>query len=80
MQLQINKLAQLVPQLEQLVLDVPWSEKHKIINIKNKGKLLLEFSSNDEKAKEVKNEIDGFIDEVTTLINDINNELEKQGA
>lgn len=76
MNIDIQKLTSLEQELQQLVILVPWSEKHKIIEIKNKAKLLAEFVTNDpNQASEVEDEIKSFMSEVDQLIIDLNTEL-----
>lgn len=72
---EIEKLTNQVQELQLLINEVPWSEKHKIIEIKDKAKLLAEFAVNDEKAIEVKTEIEEFTKTVDQLIVDLKNEL-----
>lgn len=76
MNIDIQKLTSQEQELQQLVILVPWSEKHKIIEIQNKAKLLVEFVVNEpNKASEVKDEIISFMSEVDQLIIDLNTEL-----
>lgn len=72
----IEKLSTIVQELKDLVIDVPWSEKWKMIELKDKSELMMNFSIDEpEKAEEVKNEIEEFIKDVDQLIVDLKKEL-----
>ncbi len=72
----IQKLTSLTQELQTLVVEIAWTEKWKIIEIKEKAELMIRFTINEpEKALEVKNEIEDFIKDVDQMIVDVKKEL-----